>query len=454
MLAAMLTLSCGGDGDSLWDANSAGMDGTGADSRGDDGADGNGTADDGAGTSTGEDGLDETADDEGGIKLDVMSADDGSVGGGCGCEHTYIWVANTEESTVSKINTKTLEEEGRYRTTPDGGGSPSRTSVNLVGDVAVANRTGGLVKSWADTDNCVDRNGDGTIQTSTGKGDVLPWAAEECRAWLTEFNTTNQRPVAWTGGVVLPDSCDASTAKVWTVTSATPGLPGLGGEGGVIAYLLDGETGDIEETVAIPDFNGASFGAYGGAVDNLGNLWFSALGVFGPAQIVRVDNDSLTYEIFMTPPEVTPYGITVDHKGRPWVASIIGSGAGRFDYDTQTWAHAPGFFGGSGITQGPEGDMMYVAAANGVQTVDVETMALGPVWSAPQGVKGVGFDVDGYLWAVAYYDDKMPAQASPAFKVDVDTMTAVGSYDGLDEPYTYSDMTGSALGNVTCPPAG
>ena len=54
------------------------------------------------------------------------------------CTYRSIWVANSPEATVSKINTQTMEEEGRYLTRGDAFGNPSRTSVSLSGNVAVA----------------------------------------------------------------------------------------------------------------------------------------------------------------------------------------------------------------------------------------------------------------------------------------------------------------------------
>jgi len=453
--ATLLTISCGEDDGSVWDAQGQSGDSAGDDD--DDNAESNdGPATGNASTTGGgdDDDDDDSADDTGGVKLDVGPDTDGGVDGACGCQYSYIWVANTEESTVSKINTKTLEEEGRYRTVPSGSGSPSRTAVNLEGDVAVANRYGGLVKFIADEERCEDRNGDGVIQTSTGKNDVLSWEAEECRAWHTEFNTTNQRPVAWTGGQVLPDSCDASSAKVWTVASTVPGLPGTGGPGGVTAYLVDGETGQVEESIDIPQFDGALLGAYGGAVDKWGNLYFTSQAITG-GTLARVDRDSFAVEIFPTPQDVAPYGITVDHVGRVWLSSVLGSGAGRFDYSTNTWASATGFFGGNGIAEDPEGTFIYVATGNSIYRVDEETMDATQFWTTTQTVKGLGFDVDGFLWAVTGYDDDGPAnQDTPAFKIDVDSAAVEDFYVGLDRPYTYSDMTGSALGNVTCPPAG
>src|SRR5690606_41952004 len=89
-------------------------------------------------------------------------------------EFSYIWIANSVQGTVSKINTFTGVEEGRYRTGPDDP-DPSRTSVNQLGDVAVANRNGGIVKIAAATDRCVDANGDGATQTSSGHDDIPDW---------------------------------------------------------------------------------------------------------------------------------------------------------------------------------------------------------------------------------------------------------------------------------------
>src|SRR5690606_359919 len=90
-------------------------------------------------------------------KLDLGVPDDGEIA--CGCEFSYVWVANAPEGTVSKINMETLEEEARYLTRADGKGNPSRTSVSLKGDVAVANRHGGLVKFYVDPADCEDTNG-------------------------------------------------------------------------------------------------------------------------------------------------------------------------------------------------------------------------------------------------------------------------------------------------------
>ena len=79
--------------------------------------------------------------------------------------NSYIWIANSQQGTVSKIDTRELLELGRYWVRPDKAGSPSRTSVNLDGDVAVAARTGGISKFYADLADCKESNGQADIQT-------------------------------------------------------------------------------------------------------------------------------------------------------------------------------------------------------------------------------------------------------------------------------------------------
>ncbi len=397
------------------------------------------------GTTTGvDDGTSGTV-DSGGPIFDV-----GGTGGGisgCGCELHYIWIANAEQGTVSKVNTRTLQEEGRYYTRPDGAGNPSRTSVNLAGDVAVANRHGGLVKFHADPADCVESNEIPGIQTSQGANDIVPWDLEECRAWYTEFPTTNQRPVAWTPGEVVPGTCDSEGERVWTVTSAAPGLaPGTGGMGGVIAYLVEGSDGSIVQEIPIDDFSGFQLGAYGGAVDAAGNLYFTPMGAVSfDKKMARVNIDDFSVDIFPLPANVNPYGITVDHNGKVWVSSTFGSGAARFDPDTEVWDTVGGFISVGGLAEGPD-NAVWIATDAGAVSIDIDTLSFGKVFVTQTGgtVKGISTDIDGFVWAVN----------NVAFKVDPATGVAVGTYGGLTSPYTYSDMTGYALGNVTCPPAG
>ncbi|MCA9663703.1 MAG: hypothetical protein KC486_35570, partial [Myxococcales bacterium] len=350
---------------------------------------------------------------------------------------------------VSKINTVTMMEEGRYITRPDGSGNPSRTSVSFGGDVAVANRHGGLTKIYARPEDCVESNGMPGIQTSQGGDDVLPWGVEECVAWYTEFPATNQRPVAYTQGRLNPATCKYEDTKVWTVTSATPGLPGTGGPGGVIAYRVNGDSGEIEDTVDIPEFDGSQLGAYGGAVDPFGNLWFVPMGslLFGTKYLAKVDGVDLSYELYEMPPNVNSYGVTVDQSGRVWVSSTLGLGAARFDPATEKWGIVPEqLLSTGGIAQAKNGPV-WVATGNPAGAVAIDPNGLGILTSVEvpggDGVKGVGVDHYGYLWLV---NDK-------AYRLDPNDDWSYEVYGGLTGPYTYSDMTGFALKNTSCDPA-
>ena len=85
----------------------------------------------------------------------------------------------------------------------------------------------------------------------------------------------------------------------------------------------------------------------------------------------------------------------------------------------------------------------------GETAIPLETLAVGDTVSLPVSnqVKGVSVDIDGFVWAVAQDDTR-------AYKIDPDTYS-YEFYDGLNGPYTYSDMTGGAINNVTCnPPEG
>jgi hypothetical protein len=436
ILCVSLLVACGDD--SRNDAGGSGIPETG-DGIGDgDGDPSTGDGDPGDGDPGDGDG-DSGDGDDGPIKFDLSPVADGSAqgcGGGMGNspEFSYIYISNTAQGTLTKLNTQTMVEEGRYITRPDQNGSPSRTSVNLSGDVAVANRNGGITKVYARVEDCEDTNGIPGIQTSANKNDILPWGQEECVAWYTPFpQYSSQRPVAWTAGDFDQGTCTYTNQKVWT--------SGRTGAQQVEVVRLDGDTGLVEGTVPIPGINVGSFGAYGGVVDGDDGFWIMTYVSGFP--LVHVFED-LSYDIHMAPQSVHPYGITIDHNGRIWIAADIG-GTARFDPQTQQWDIINGVTG-LGIQEHPDGYMwMGTWPALGIQAIDVETMALGPNIPLPEAgiqTKGVSIDFYGYVWLVD--------MAASAFRIDPDTLQ-YDIYNQLNQPYTYSDMTGWGLSNVSNP---
>lgn len=384
-----------------------------------------------------------------GLIFDVGNMPDGGNGGcqqqACGeSEWSYIWIANSTENTISKVDTRTMVEEGRYYTRPDSGGSPSRTSVSIDGrGVAVANRLGGVTKFHALHEDCVDTNANGVIDTSSGgAGSMLPFAQEECVAWHTPFpGATTQRPVAWTSGVYDPATCTYQDQMVWTSAAfGTGGTWPCTGANGIYVYRLDGETGMMLDEVHMPDVTcGTTLGPYGGAVDFNNDLWMY---IWSAGTIVHVEYDTLDYE---TLPGGS-YGITVDTNGRVWVDS-----GSRYDPLAGTWTQKIGSLpgsGGSGVAQDQQG-RIWTATTGGVGWIDMETMVVGDTIPLPEGglYRGIAVDFDGYIWAVLL-------GGTTAHKIDPETY-AVQTFTGLNSPYTYSDMAGGQLSSVTCnPPAG
>lgn len=351
---------------------------------------------------------------------------------------------------MSKINTMTLVEEARYNTGPNG--DPSRTSVNLKGAVAVVNRGGGITKIAATQADCVDTNGDGMITTSTGPGDVKPWGEDECVLWNVSLPAAS-RPAAWTSGEKQDpnDKCSPLINEhVWT--SAPIG----GGAGNV--YLLNGNDGTTINQVTIQGIDGG-LGVYGGAVDANNDFW----GVtYSAGPLVHVRFADFSYEVIPLPDfSGGAYGFTVDSKGRSWVGGWNNS-LMRYDPMTQQWTQTtgiPGQYNGlsRGMNQDLDGDLWIAflgfGGDQGILRVDTDTATFVEMIDGTKlvGVStptGASIDVMGKIWMVDQTKDGGGAW------VYNPTDMSVQWVGGLNGPYTYSDMTGFALKNVSGNPQG
>jgi hypothetical protein len=366
---------------------------------------GSGSSGDGEDTSTGE-----------------PACDPVGPGGLPGVNPGTIWIANSVESTISRVDTETLVETGRFLTRPDANGSPSRTSVGLDGDVAVANRSGGLTKFYGDLADCTDLDGDGVIETSSDST-PLAWDDEECRAWHIPMAYTSQRPVAWTSGTTSADGCSRDEERIWTA--------GVINNLVVEVVLVDGEAGVILDSVQLPEVVPNFYGLYGGAVDANNDFWASQLGV---GDLVHVDVDDLSYETFPMP--VSGYGITVGPSGYVFTCSTQ---VGRFDPVTQTWATAQ--VGGSGGCMEDDAGFLWMASQP-VVAVDVNTLTVAATYPVPEYVHGVSVDFQGHVWGVG--------MQTTAYRLDPGS-GALDTVTGFNGPYTYSDMTGFALASVSAP---
>ncbi len=334
-----------------------------------------------------------------------------------------IWVANSEEGTVSKVDTRSMKELARYKTGP-GSSDPSRTTVSLNGDVVVVNRGGASATKIAS--NAIDCVGPGT-GTSTGPTDVKAWGDDKCVLWNTPFAA---------GSLARAGAFDAEK--------------GLDGELSVNVWVglwtrhemlkLDSKTGKILATISV-----APLQPYGAAIDASHRVW-----VWSSTQDVGYI-DATTNKFTNIGKAPCGYGIAVDPKGRVftagWTTDATQGCIARYTPSTGKWDSKaiPGSIQGRGLAIDNKGSLWFADTTIGAHQVNTETLDLVkniPLGTA-KGFTGMALDFDGKVWAIG-------REGSEAFKIDPVTYAATAVKVGL-HPYTYSDMTGYQLRNAAAP---
>lgn len=334
----------------------------------------------------------------------------------------FIWIANSGENTVSKLDTSTGKETGRYHLCSD----PSRTSVDLYGDVWVGCRgDGGVAKVHVTELLCKDENGNGVIDTSRdedGNGvingsEILAKGQDECVAFIVNPGGSCQRAL----GV---DKDNYAWVGEWYSK---------------VLRRLHPEDGHTVQEIGIPA------NPYGMVIDKNGVIWVSGR---GGNLLVRVDPQSGEVNSYSAPGDFSPYGITLDNKGRVWVANYASLNvAWRYDPQTGNWANAPTHSHPRGLVGSMDG-FVYVAndSASEVAVIHADSLTTQGYVTLGGGrfPVGMAIDFDGFVWAVNQ-------SASSASKIDPEKMVVIGEYPTGSNPYTYSDMTGYLLHTFTNP---
>ncbi|MBL9103559.1 MAG: lyase [Myxococcales bacterium] len=354
-------------------------------------------------------------------------------------EKSFIWIASQDLSDISKVNTQTMVELARYRTGPSNNESPSRTAVSADGRFVVVNdrQTGRSTMIAANVEDCVDKNGNGMIDTSLSKNDIRAWGQDECVLWSIAWPYKGAwqhgpRGVTWTLGTWDYDLCKYVEPKVWIgYMSNDPG--------GTTVHLVrvDGASGTVEQTIKVPNWIGQDFAPYGAALDPQFRPWFSSL----QGEFVRVNTDQnpITVTRYTPPGYVQSYGFTVDSDGNPWFAGYAGP-VTMFDVASNTYIPIPNT---SGVRRGIAVDDKYVwAAANspcGLLQIDRVNKTL-IQFHTPNPCNtaiGLSIDAEDFVWLVD--------QGGWAWKFDGDNVPAMMKVDILGSHYVYSDMTGGQL---------
>jgi len=384
----------------------------------------------------------------------------------------YVNIANSGRGSAVRINVNNGAILGEYWTAPNGfGRNPSRTTVDLFGNVWVGNRdetgggkgsvakiglvvggmrvnadgtpnpSGGYVRGPFLYNTCRDRNRDGLIRTSQGLGDILPWinrtdgsggspafvedADDECilcyqrtEAERTRHVSIDRNNNVWVGGHLPSDHA---------------------------FDLLEGETGTI-----LANFN-HNVGGYGGLVDGNGVLW-SAHRDFDPG-VLRYDTKNTlttsddTWSHIRIP---DAYGIGVDSLGNVWVSQFERRQITKL---TPQGTISPGFPKNSGgnlsrgvaVTLNDNNVWVANTASHSVSRLDADGNIRKIIDLRPNGggPSGVAVDANGKVW-VTNLDTNNAMRIDPRGGsdqlgvVDLTVDLGSGAY-----PYNYSDMTGN-----------
>jgi streptogramin lyase len=366
----------------------------------------------------------------------------------------FIWVPNLE-GTVSKVNTETGNEMGRYRVAPPdlpGGGDPSRTTVDLQGNCWVGCRQAGTVVKIGllEADVWIDRNNDGICQTSrdlNNDGDItdpeiLDWGRDECVLYEVVLIPGQEGPYApgtYVGGYdtdywgVAPRGLAVDARNnLWAGTWSTSKY-----------YHIDGTTGAIIKVVDVSQWD---HHAYGAVIDRFGVLWSSGQGY----------NDVLRLDPSTDPPTILDldmgyfvYGLGLDYADHLFVGRWTDCKLSKINIATNPplieWTQdKPETYWARGIACTSDNNVW-------IAETDISTITRydndGNLLATINGVNnptGVAVDAAGKVWTTDMGDNYVHRIDPATNNIDL-SKSIVGS----GGHYTYSDMTGIVSRTIT-----
>ena len=382
----------------------------------------------------------------------------------------FIWIALSDRETIAKVDTRTGDIVGEYRGLSEGAGShaTSRTTVSIDGSVWVGHRFTSSIThvGLREANQCVDRNGNGVIDTSTGYGNVLPWpggtfgatapssaAADECILHAVDTPGGDSRHLSlnadgdvWVGsfnsprGFSLIDSATGTflLGSADTVGQATTcgGYGGLTDGNGVVWSANGGSNGLLRWNPSAPvdatNPECIDVSVYGLAIDGSGWIWVNEFG----SQVRKVSPDGDTIlGPFSNGSATGSQGLAVDGNGDVWISSSLSCSSNctvghlRNDGTFVGNVPTPTGSGSTGIAVDAAGKI-WAANINSSTATRIDPNA-GPFSTTP-GLETVR--VGAVDLTVGF----------PATVAGADTIALPEAH-----PYNYSDMTGTiALGNT------
>ncbi|MBI5387747.1 MAG: hypothetical protein HZA90_24055 [Verrucomicrobia bacterium] len=355
----------------------------------------------------------------------------------------FIFVPNSNEGTVSKVDTVTGRELGRYRVGSGTSSNPSRTTVDQFGSCYVANRHYGTVVKIGllEAGQYFDRNGNGVPDTSfdaNGDGDItgseiLPWGQDECV--LYEVVIIPGKEGTFTPGTFTGSYGSYNSAGARSIAADHDGNVWAGNYTAKHYYLIEGGTGQILRT---NDLTALGHTPYGAVVDANGILWSSELS----SDVVWLDPVSNTASNLAI--GHTTYGLGLDRNGQLFISGWQATRLSRVNVNTKTkdWT-VVGVNESRGVVVTDDGDVWTGNSAPGTVTRwsnDGVIKQHIPVGDTPTGV---AVDADGKVWVVDLGDEYIH-RIDPALNLVDLSKRLIGTTH-----YGYSDMTGFVGRNST-----
>ena len=364
----------------------------------------------------------------------------------------FIWVASSNSGTVTKVDTSTGQQVARYdsvltqnwdgsmppvRPPRDACNNPVPTAVDAQGDGFVFNRAN-CSGTWAAVSKyagslaaCVDRNGNGVINTSSdanGDGTInisdpaeFIGQQDECILWTKSFGAAGEQG----RGLVV----DAGQ-HVWVSTTASK------------LYQLSGQSGAVLKTIDVAAETGVASSILQAMAIGPGGFIYASDN--SAQRLVRKIDPGASAGAHVVATLATPvptFGITVSRDGVVWLGAESDSASGvvRVDFAART-AQVVGGGGGCigrtrGITVDANGEVWAACwSANRLLRVSHGGSFLGS-WVVGSRPEGVAVAADRKIWVVVSGSDALVV-FNPASPSTLQTI----AFSGL--PFTSSDMTG------------
>ena len=416
---------------------------------------------------------------------------------------SYLWAANSGEDiyTVSKVDTDTGEEVGRYWV----GHDPSRTAVDLNGNMWVVGRRDGRVTKVLWNHNDCDPNLPTSEPDGGGNIPVVNSADNPLADGCVVYSDTPGASDDYTSGRGV--AVDAN-GQVWI---------GYSNNNGAVQRINPSDFNDISQpypTQGVPVFEDANGDGivtqtpgvdidpgrvYGLVADSQGYLWMADL--WDTDGLPRFNTNTLEWDMNVRGFNCAIYGIAIDGEDRVWMGcghpgwadahSPTGDGIAMFDPNTNRIHrfHIPPAYSDQLPARGTSTQVLTdcTAGCAGWETTAIAVEpATGDIWATSRDngyllrlefnendpsqstwrfipvmrddsgswlpeatgggdMRGVGFDNAGYAWHLGM-------ATTWIFKVDPATEEVASTHNiGTHGHYTYSDFTGASAFNFTAP---